>query len=108
MLWGGFFLIFFFFFFFSLGFRSQRQADCCEFKASQISENFQIYIFHSMSLYACIYGCHVGIVPVEARRWHQNLVGVMDSCEPPCGCWKLNPGPLQEQPVLLPTELVRI
>ena len=25
----------------------------------------------------------------------------MDDCEPPCGCWELNRGPLEEQPVLL-------
>jgi hypothetical protein len=28
--------------------------------------------------------------------------GVADSCELPCGYWQLNPGPLEEQPVLLP------
>jgi hypothetical protein len=28
----------------------------------------------------------------------------MDSCEPPCGCWDLNSGPLEEQSVLLTTE----
>lgn len=27
--------------------------------------------------------------------------GLTDSCELPCGCWKLNLGPLQEQQVLL-------
>ena len=27
--------------------------------------------------------------------------GVTDSCELPCGCWGLNPGPLEGQPVLL-------
>jgi hypothetical protein len=27
--------------------------------------------------------------------------GVIDSCEQPCGCWDLNLGPLEEQPVLL-------
>ena len=26
------------------------------------------------------------------------------SCEPPCGCWELNSGPLKEQSVLLTTE----
>ena len=30
--------------------------------------------------------------------------GVTDSCELPCGYWELNPGPLEEQPVLLTTE----
>ena len=27
--------------------------------------------------------------------------GVTDSCELPCGCWELNPGPLEEQPSAL-------
>ena len=27
--------------------------------------------------------------------------GVTDGCEPTCGCWELNLGPLKEQPVLL-------
>ena len=25
-------------------------------------------------------------------------------CEPPCGCWELNSGPLEKQSVLLPAE----
>jgi len=32
--------------------------------------------------------------------WIQELE-LTDGCEPPCGCWELNPGPLEEQPVLL-------
>jgi hypothetical protein len=28
----------------------------------------------------------------------------MDDCEPPCGCWDLNSGPVEEQSVLLTTE----
>jgi hypothetical protein len=28
----------------------------------------------------------------------------MDSYEPPSGCWELNPGPLQEQQVILTFE----
>jgi hypothetical protein len=27
--------------------------------------------------------------------------GVMNDCEPKCGCWEWNPGPLQEQQGLL-------
>jgi hypothetical protein len=27
-----------------------------------------------------------------------------DGCEAPCGCWNLNSGPSEEQPVLLTTE----
>ena len=30
--------------------------------------------------------------------------GFSDSCELPCGCWELNPGPLEEQSVLLTAE----
>jgi hypothetical protein len=26
---------------------------------------------------------------------------IIDDCEPPCGCWELNSGPLEEQPLLL-------
>ena len=29
---------------------------------------------------------------------------IIDGSEPPCGCWKLNSGPLEEQPVLLTSE----
>jgi hypothetical protein len=25
---------------------------------------------------------------------------ITDGCEPPCGCWELNSGPLEKQPVL--------
>ena len=32
-------------------------------------------------------------------------IGVMDSCELPCGCWELNLGPLEDQSMLLTTEL---
>jgi hypothetical protein len=28
----------------------------------------------------------------------------MDGCEPPCGCWELNSGPVEEQSVLFPAE----
>ena len=31
-------------------------------------------------------------------------IGVTDSCELSCGCWELNLGPLEEQPVLLTIE----
>jgi hypothetical protein len=29
---------------------------------------------------------------------------ITDGCEPPCGCWELNSGPLKEQSVLLTAE----
>ena len=29
---------------------------------------------------------------------------ITDRCEPPCGCWELNSGPLEEQAMLLTSE----
>jgi hypothetical protein len=29
---------------------------------------------------------------------------IKNGCEPPCGCWDLNSGPLEEQSVLLTTD----
>jgi hypothetical protein len=29
---------------------------------------------------------------------------ITDGCEPPCSCWELNSGPLEEQSVLLTSE----
>ena len=48
---------------------------------------------------------HIGVFPVclcEGIR--SSGTGVTDSCELPCGCWGLNPGPLEEQPVVLTAE----
>ena len=40
-------------------------------------------------------------------HWYNDVrfswTGATDSCELPCGCWELNPGPLEEQSVLLTT-----
>jgi hypothetical protein len=42
--------------------------------------------------YVCLYE---GVISPET--------GVADGCELPCGCWELNPGPLEEQLVFLTT-----
>lgn len=44
---------------------------------------------------------NVCLEPEEAEGVVSPGPGVMDGYEPPCGCWKSNPGPLQEQPVVL-------
>jgi hypothetical protein len=31
-------------------------------------------------------------------------MSITDGCEPPCGCWELNSGSLEEESVLLTTE----
>ena len=36
------------------------------------------------------------------QKWVPDLI--TDGCEPPCGCWELNSGPLEEHSVLLTTE----
>ena len=40
------------------------------------------------------------------RFTHQKRVSdpIIDGCEPPCGCWVLNSGPLEKQSVLLTSE----
>lgn len=47
--------------------------------------------------FVCTYVCVllVCLMPTEARRgcWVPGT-GVIDSSEPPCGCWETNPGPL--------------
>jgi hypothetical protein len=48
----------------------------------------------------------IGVWP--AHLWYgdgrSSGTGVIDSCELPRGCWELNSGPLEGQPVLLTTE----
>jgi len=45
-------------------------------------------------------------VPCSCLQTHQKRASdlITDGCEPPCGCWDLNSGPLEEQSVLLTTE----
>ena len=37
-------------------------------------------------------------------HWSEGKDPIIDSCELPCGCWELNSGPLEKQPVFLSTE----
>ena len=44
-------------------------------------------------------------MPQEVRKGVEySGTGVMDGYKPTCSCWELNSGPLEEQPVPLPTE----
>ncbi|ERE86056.1 histone deacetylase 2-like protein [Cricetulus griseus] len=46
------------------------------------------------------------VLCLHARRRHQKAPDLTtDGCEPPCGYWELNSGPLEEQPVLLASGL---
>lgn len=42
---------------------------------------------------ACIFVYHMYAVPAEARRCFPGT-GTMGGCEPPCGFWAQNQGPL--------------
>lgn len=55
----------------------------------------------------CMFVYYVHAVPTEARSGHQvgPLELELDGCELLCGCWKLNPSPLEKQSVVLTTEL---
>ena len=45
-------------------------------------------------------------VHYSCQQTHQKRASdlMTDGCEPPCGCWELNSGPLEEQSVLLTAE----
>lgn len=62
---------------------------------------FTYFYFACMGLYyKCIYLHQVYAFSMEARR--QDMIPWNWSFR--CGCWKLNRGPLQKQPVLLTSE----
>ena len=59
-----------------------------------LNKSLFIYYIYSVLL-ACI---------LAGQKREPDLI--TDGCEPPCGCWKLNSGPLEEQSVLLTSEPV--
>lgn len=48
----------------------------------------------------------MNLVPVEFRRGSQITLEFRKVVKLPCGCWYLDPGPLQDLPALLSTELL--
>jgi hypothetical protein len=60
----------------------------------KINQNpfLKLLLFYVHWCFVCVYVCE-GVD-----------LGVRDSCELPCGCWELNPGPLEEQSVLSTAE----
>ena len=47
---------------------------------------------------------YVSTLPLSSDTLKRALDHIRDGREPPCGCWELNSGPLEEQSVLLTTE----
>jgi hypothetical protein len=70
----------------------------CPSKSPLICQNpaflffFKIYLF---TYFKCALSTHT---PACQKRASDPIT---DGCEPPCGCWELNSGPLEEQSVLL-------
>jgi hypothetical protein len=50
-----------------------------------------------------VYYSHAGTWEAD-KHMGSSGAGVNDGCEPPCGCWELNLGPLEDQSLLLTTE----
>jgi hypothetical protein len=57
-----------------------------------------IFVFCFYLFYACEYTVTV------FRHQKRASDPITDGCEPPCGCWELNSGPLEEQSVFLTAE----
>jgi hypothetical protein len=55
-----------------------------------------LFLFYVDWYFACV----CAYVKVSGPPW----AGVTDNCDPTCGCWELNQGLLEEQPMLLTTE----
>jgi hypothetical protein len=47
---------------------------------------------------------HVSTLSLLQIHQKSALDPITDGCEPPCGCWELNSGPLEEQSALLTAE----
>ena len=62
--------------------------------------SFCLYIFWPCLLRPYLfYKCEYTIALFRYQKRAPNPI--IDGCEPPCGCWELNSGPLEEQSVLL-------
>ena len=68
--------------------------------ATTVQLNSDSFFFFKDSFISCMW------VHCSCLQTHQKRASdlITDGCEPPCGCWGLNSGPLEEQPVLLTAE----
>jgi hypothetical protein len=66
---------------------------------------YSLNLFYVSGYFVHIYVCvHKNTMHLERQKEGCPGTGVTDSCEPLCGCYKLNPDLPQEQQVLLTTE----
>jgi hypothetical protein len=75
--------------------RTLRCTPHCE-----VMNYISVFFFKNCLFILCIW------VLCSCLQTHQKRASdpITDGCEPPCGCWELNSGPLEEQPVSLTTE----
>ena len=75
---------------------------------------YYLYLFFKSILcvwvFVYVYGCCMSVLHICAwSLWRpedslrSSGTEVTGNCEMPCGCWDLNPGPLEEQPMFLIT-----
>jgi hypothetical protein len=71
----------------------------CQWPCPILVFSFLFLFFKKDLFYVCEY-------TVALFQTHQKRASdpITDGCEPPCGCWDLNSGPLEEQSVLLTSE----
>jgi hypothetical protein len=61
-------------------------------------------------LFVCLFVClkiyllYMSTLSLFQTHQKKALDPITDGCEPPCSCWELNSGPLEEQSVLLTAE----
>jgi hypothetical protein len=71
-------------------------------KAQKLNgRGFALFFFFNDLL---IYFMYVGTLSPSSDTPEEALDPITHGCEPPCGCWELNSGPLEEQSVPLTAE----
>jgi hypothetical protein len=69
------------------------------------SQLFFVFVFVFKDLFTYLFYVRVQYrAAFRHTRRGRTSDSITDGCEPPCGCWELNSGPLEEQSVLLTTE----
>ena len=71
--------------------------DCQQDQSVYQKRHQSIPKFFSLRLIYYIYSVSLACVPKSQKRASDPIT---DGCEPPCGCWELNLGHLEEQSVL--------
>jgi hypothetical protein len=70
--------------------------------AHTFKKRFYLFIYLFVCLFIYLFSIYDELLSSDTQKGA--LDPVTDGCEPPCGCWELNSGPLEEQSVLLSAE----